>query len=373
MNDYNFGNFVCRLREEKGMTQAELADMLGVTAAAVSKWENGASKPKIDILFSLAKIFGVTPEELMAGRFLNGERLNEETVKRIREEYEYLTKVSSYQNVGVKVRRIAAFIIDGITAILITYPVVSLLSLIFGSVNTRGCFINTLFIYLFNCTIPYIYLFFRDFIWFGRSLGKRITGLIIIDRKTAEKAGKTQTVIHNMFASMYIIDFAVVLFSGRAIGDYVANALVVSKKDYMSCNAEKYDEKEIIQQMENYVKSEYKRVFKDLICIVVGCLMIIPVVIFGYIGSKERYDMLEDTDERKTAHEYLINSEIFKDLGYIEDEILVVEQVYSVIYEDGKLVDYVIIVYQVRWGEFTVVCHDKDDGWYVCPDCTDFE
>ena len=36
-NDYRFGNFVCQLREEKGMTQAELAQMLDVTPAAVSK------------------------------------------------------------------------------------------------------------------------------------------------------------------------------------------------------------------------------------------------------------------------------------------------------------------------------------------------
>ena len=43
MNDYIFGNFVCKLREEQGMTQAELAARLGITAAAVSKWENGES------------------------------------------------------------------------------------------------------------------------------------------------------------------------------------------------------------------------------------------------------------------------------------------------------------------------------------------
>ena len=47
MNDYRFGNFVCMLREKKGFTQAEIAQKLGVTPAAVSKWENGSSKPRV--------------------------------------------------------------------------------------------------------------------------------------------------------------------------------------------------------------------------------------------------------------------------------------------------------------------------------------
>lgn len=70
MNDYNFGNFVCKLREEKGLTQADIAEQLGVTAAAVSKWENGSSKPRVEVLFKLAEILGVRPEELMAGHYI---------------------------------------------------------------------------------------------------------------------------------------------------------------------------------------------------------------------------------------------------------------------------------------------------------------
>ena len=77
MNDYNFGNFVCTLREKNGLTQAEIADKLGVTAAAVSKWENGSSKPRVEVLFKLAEILGVRPDELMAGHYI--EENNSET------------------------------------------------------------------------------------------------------------------------------------------------------------------------------------------------------------------------------------------------------------------------------------------------------
>ena len=43
MNDYAFGNFLFDLRTEKGFSQAQLGEMLGVTNKAVSKWENGVS------------------------------------------------------------------------------------------------------------------------------------------------------------------------------------------------------------------------------------------------------------------------------------------------------------------------------------------
>ena len=41
MNDFEFGNFLTKVRREAGMSQAELAAFLNVTNKAVSKWENG--------------------------------------------------------------------------------------------------------------------------------------------------------------------------------------------------------------------------------------------------------------------------------------------------------------------------------------------
>lgn len=43
MGNYNFGNYICELREKKGLSQSELGAKLGVTNKAVSKWENGVS------------------------------------------------------------------------------------------------------------------------------------------------------------------------------------------------------------------------------------------------------------------------------------------------------------------------------------------
>ncbi len=68
MRDYAFGNFIRELRLEKGLSQAQLGEACGVSNKAVSKWENGASKPSMDTLRRLADLFGVTTEELLAGR-----------------------------------------------------------------------------------------------------------------------------------------------------------------------------------------------------------------------------------------------------------------------------------------------------------------
>ncbi|MDE6302688.1 MAG: helix-turn-helix domain-containing protein [Clostridia bacterium] len=66
MND--FGEFLYKLRKEKGMTQAELADELGITNKAVSKWETGESMPETSQLLPLSRIFGVTVDELLSGK-----------------------------------------------------------------------------------------------------------------------------------------------------------------------------------------------------------------------------------------------------------------------------------------------------------------
>ncbi len=58
------GTTIARLRREHNMKQDELAEMLDVTPQAVSKWENGASMPDISLLPKIAKIFGVTIDEL---------------------------------------------------------------------------------------------------------------------------------------------------------------------------------------------------------------------------------------------------------------------------------------------------------------------
>ena len=65
MKKESFGNMVVALRKEKGMTQLELAEKMGVTDKAVSKWERDLSFPDVSSIPKLAEILGVSVDELM--------------------------------------------------------------------------------------------------------------------------------------------------------------------------------------------------------------------------------------------------------------------------------------------------------------------
>ena len=65
MKKETFGNMVAVLRKEKGMTQLELAEKMGVTDKAVSKWERDLSFPDVSSIPKLAEILGVSVDELM--------------------------------------------------------------------------------------------------------------------------------------------------------------------------------------------------------------------------------------------------------------------------------------------------------------------
>ncbi|MBP3520828.1 MAG: helix-turn-helix transcriptional regulator, partial [Oscillospiraceae bacterium] len=72
INKEKFGEFISRLRKEKGLTQQELADRLFISNKAVSKWERGQSLPDIDLLTPLSDILGVSVAELLKGEPITG-------------------------------------------------------------------------------------------------------------------------------------------------------------------------------------------------------------------------------------------------------------------------------------------------------------
>ena len=67
MDAYITGTTIKQLREQKALTQAQLADILGITAKAVSKWETAKGLPDITLIEPLAAALGVSVAELMAG------------------------------------------------------------------------------------------------------------------------------------------------------------------------------------------------------------------------------------------------------------------------------------------------------------------
>ena len=67
MNNYITGTTIKRLREERGLTQTLLAEKIGVSSKAVSKWETAKGLPDITLIEPLSKALGVSVMELMSG------------------------------------------------------------------------------------------------------------------------------------------------------------------------------------------------------------------------------------------------------------------------------------------------------------------
>ena len=67
MNTYITAQTIKRLREEKGLTQSQLAEMIGVSSKAVSKWETSKGLPDISLIEPLSQALGVSVMELMSG------------------------------------------------------------------------------------------------------------------------------------------------------------------------------------------------------------------------------------------------------------------------------------------------------------------
>lgn len=61
----SLGEVLKKHRTDRGMTQEFVAQALGISRQAVSKWENGTSEPTTTNLIALAKLFGVEPEDLL--------------------------------------------------------------------------------------------------------------------------------------------------------------------------------------------------------------------------------------------------------------------------------------------------------------------
>ena len=68
MEKQTLGEMIAALRREKQLTQAELAEKIGVTDKAVSKWERNLSCPDVSSIPRLAEILGVSPGDLIEAK-----------------------------------------------------------------------------------------------------------------------------------------------------------------------------------------------------------------------------------------------------------------------------------------------------------------
>lgn len=370
LNDYTFGNFVCFLREKKGLTQAEVASHLGVTAAAVSKWENGSAKPRVEVLFKLAELLDARPEELMAGRYIEAERLDPEAVRRINERYEYLRRIELHNATGTKLRRVAAWIIDwnliGLSVIL----TISVVMMIFAEFEQAAAVMMILML-----SYPVLFVL-RDLLFRGRSVGKRIMRLVVLNQQTGGAPKRNQLLFRNIFLFIAQVDAVIMLVSGRSVGDFAAHTVVIAKKD-LDADRECRAHAEFTEDINRYVKEESTRSATNKKRKVMWICIIIAVVLafFAAVASITFIflDQQKDTEEYRLAYTYLVESETFRSYGMEEKDIRLFS--YNAYSTNKGGTPYQEVSFGFRIGffrELYVVCHDEGEGLYVCEECTGF-
>ena len=77
MDQIKIGRFIAVCRKRANLTQLQLADRLGITDKAISKWERGITMPDTSIMLALCDILGISVNELLSGEKINMENSNQ--------------------------------------------------------------------------------------------------------------------------------------------------------------------------------------------------------------------------------------------------------------------------------------------------------
>ena len=85
MNQLKIGQFIAQRRKDEGLTQLQLADKLGITDRAVSKWERGKALPDASLMLTLCEILHITVNDLLHGEVISMENYNQEMEQKLLE------------------------------------------------------------------------------------------------------------------------------------------------------------------------------------------------------------------------------------------------------------------------------------------------
>ncbi len=78
MDQLKIGKFIAECRKKKDLTQMQLAEKLGITDKAISKWERGIAMPDSSIMLELCDVLEITVNDLLSGERVNMDNYNKE-------------------------------------------------------------------------------------------------------------------------------------------------------------------------------------------------------------------------------------------------------------------------------------------------------
>lgn len=117
MDQIKIGKFIAERRKAQNLTQMQLAEQLGITDRAVSKWENGKALPDATLMLELCGILGISVNDLLTGEVVTMENYNEKMEKNLLEALEAKQKADkNLLNLEVLVGMMCVIILLGLTA-----------------------------------------------------------------------------------------------------------------------------------------------------------------------------------------------------------------------------------------------------------------
>ena len=122
MDQIKIGRFIAQKRKEQKMTQNQLAEKLGITDRAVSKWETGKSLPDASIMLELCDLLGITVNDLLCGEVVSMKNYNETAEKTLLEMVEQKERADK--------RLLSSEIVLGMLATLFLFSMIFIAALI---------------------------------------------------------------------------------------------------------------------------------------------------------------------------------------------------------------------------------------------------
>lgn len=116
MNQEKIGKFILECRKEKKLTQAELAEKLGVTDKSISNWENGRNMPDLSLFKPLCELLDISINDLISGERVSEDKYQEKLEQNIISTIDYTNKKLSKKNNVIGIILIIFGVIFVITA-----------------------------------------------------------------------------------------------------------------------------------------------------------------------------------------------------------------------------------------------------------------
>lgn len=123
MDQKKIGRFIAELRKEQQMTQVDLANQLGITDRAVSKWENGRGMPELSLIQPLCEALSISVNELLLGERIEQTELIEKAEETVLDTLDF-----SNQRIR-KSKRFFLSVLTGLVVLMITLAAIFLIDI----------------------------------------------------------------------------------------------------------------------------------------------------------------------------------------------------------------------------------------------------